>query len=72
MFKWLSSKLTNSYKEVPLFFVTFDLNKFKENGAEGSCVAKLHPNIKDEYVKQQLNDLIDYIRENYDMEELSK
>jgi hypothetical protein len=72
MLNWLSKKFTNSYNEVPLFFVTFNLNKFKESGAKGSCETKLHPSIKDEYVKNQLNELIDYIREKYDMEELSK
>jgi hypothetical protein len=72
MIKWFSSKLTNSYNDVPLFFATFNLNKYKEHGAKGSCIVRLHPSIKDEYVKNQLNNIIDYIRENYDMEELSK
>jgi hypothetical protein len=71
MFKLLASKLTNNYNNVPLFFVTFNLNKFKEDGAKESCEIKLHPAIKDEHVKEQLNSLIDYIRENYDMEKLS-
>jgi hypothetical protein len=72
MFKSLTSKLTNNHNDVPLFFVTFNLNKFKENGTKGSCEIKLHPSIKDEHVEEQLKSLIDYIRENYDMEELVK
>ncbi len=71
MIKSLKSKLTNNYNEIPLFWVTFNLNKYKENGAKGSCNLKLHPLLKDEHIKNQLNDLVDYIRENYDMEELS-
>jgi hypothetical protein len=72
MFKSLANKLTNNLNEVPLFFVTFNLNKFKESGSKSSCEVKLHPSIKDKYVVNQLNNLIDYIRDNYDMEKLSK
>lgn len=67
MFKRTTSKLTNNYNVVPLFFVTFNLNKFKECEGKGSCDVKLHPSIKDKYVVNQLNSLVDYIRRNYDM-----
>ncbi len=70
MIKWLGNKLTNNNNEIPLFWVTFNLNKYKENGAKGSCNLKLHPLLKDEYIKNQLNNLVDYIRDHYDMEEL--
>jgi hypothetical protein len=72
LLKWVTGKLTKGYNEVPLFYVTFNLNKYKENGTKGSCDVKLHPSISDEHVKEQLNSLIDYIRDNYDMEKLSK
>lgn len=73
MFDFLSRKYTNDYKEVPLFYVTFDLNKYKTEGEKGSCELKVHPSLKeDKFIKEQLNGLIDHIRENYDMEELSK
>ncbi|MED3562361.1 hypothetical protein [Bacillus xiapuensis] len=72
MFKQLTSKLTNNYNDVPLFYVTFNLNKYKENGVKGSCDLRIHPELKDEYIKNQLNNLVVYIRENYDMEKLSK
>ena len=73
MYKGLMKKLTNDFNDVPLFYVNFNLNKYLKNGAKGSCVAKVHPTLtEDEYIKNQLNDLIDYIRDNYDMEELSK
>lgn len=72
MLEKLTKKFTNNFNEVPLFYVTFNLNKFKTKGISGSCDIKLHPEIKDEVVKNKLNELVDYIRSNYDMEELSK
>lgn len=70
MLNKLSKKLTSNYSDVPLFYVSFNLNKYKQDGEKGSCDLKLHPSIKDEYVVNQLNDLVDYIRKNYDMDEL--
>ena len=69
MFKWLSNKLTKNYNNVPLFWVNFNLNKYQQNGAKNSCIVKIHPELKDDkYIIESLNNLIDYIRENYDME----
>lgn len=73
MFQKLIKKATKDYKDVPLFFVNFDLIKYREKGAKGSCYAQLHPALKDDpYIKEQLNGVIDHIRENYDMEKLTK
>lgn len=69
----ISKKITNNFKEVPLFYVTFDLNKYKEKGEKGSCDLKLHPQLKDDpFIMEQLNGVVDHIRKNYDMEDLSK
>jgi hypothetical protein len=69
MFKWL----TKGYTRVPLFWVEFNLQKYNQHGTEGSCVAKIHPTLKeDDYVRVTLEQVIDYIRENYDMKKLSK
>lgn len=66
-------KLTRDYHEVPLFYVTFDLNKYQKEGEKGSCDLKLHPNFKDDaFIVNQLNGLVDHIRKNYDMEKISK
>lgn len=35
MIKSLKSKLTNNYNEIPLFWVTFNLNKYKEKWSKG-------------------------------------
>lgn len=73
LFTWLSKKLTKNYTEVPLFWVIFDLQKYKENGSKNSCIANLHPELKnDEYIISKINDIVGYIRDNYDMEKISK
>lgn len=73
MFNYLTRKLTKNHTEVPLFWVEFNLNKYNEFGAKNSCVAKIHPELAhDIFIQCQLNDTIDYIREHWDMEKLSK
>jgi hypothetical protein len=73
MFKWLSRILTSNYNKVQLFYVSFNLYKYEQYGAKGSCDLKIHPVLKnDEYVISTLNSLVCYIREKYNMEELSK
>lgn len=73
MFNKIIKKLTNNYTEVLLFWVTFNLNKYNQDGAKNSCILKIHPELKnDKYIKNTLNNLVDYIRDNYDMEKLSK
>lgn len=71
MFDYLSKILTKNYDAIPLFFVTFDYNKYKKYGIKGSCDLKVHPVLKDdEYIKKTLNDLVDYIRKTQDMENI--
>lgn len=73
MFKYISKKLTKNYEDVPLLYIMFNLNKYKSVGKRGSCELRLHPSLKDdEFIVKQLDDVVDYIRENYDMENLSK
>ena len=67
----ITNLLTKNKTQIPLLYVTFDYKKFKESGKVGSCMANVHPVIaKDEHIKQSINDLIDYIRDNYDMEDM--
>lgn len=67
----LSKMFTNDYKEIPLFYVTFNLEKYLKEGEKGSCDLKLHPCLRDdESIIEQLNGLVDHIRKNYDMEKL--
>lgn len=71
MFKSISKKLTKNNKEIPLLYIMFDLEKFQSQGEKGSCVLNLHPSLReDEILVEQLNSLVDHIRENHDMEKL--
>jgi hypothetical protein len=73
MINWLTKLLTKSYNEIPLFWINFNLNKFKQYGIKNSCAIRMHPEFKgDEYLKCELNKIVDYIRNAYDMEKISK
>lgn len=67
----LKRLLTKNKTSIPLIWVEFNYKKFRKSGKKGSCVAKTHPMIReDTYIKQTIENLIDYIRDNYDMEEV--
>lgn len=69
--KFLSKLLTKNRTQIPLFYVTFDYKKFEVEGKINSCVCNAHPLIKDdEHIIQSINELVDYIRDNYDMSEM--
>lgn len=68
----LLKKLTKDYTEIPLLWVMFDYQKYQQS-VEGSCMLHIHPDLgEDEKLKQMLNDVVDYIRDNYDMERFTK
>ena len=57
--------------KVPLLWITFNWKLFKEHNAKGSCMCNIHPCLKDdEHIISIMNELCDYIRENYDMEKI--
>lgn len=63
--------LTKNRSNIPLLHVTFDYNKFKKDGSANSCILSVHPAIRnDECIKKSLNDVVDYIRDNYNMEDM--
>lgn len=69
MFKFL----TKNYTRVPLLDISFNLRKYEKYGAKNSCTLSVHPNLRDdESIKSMLNEVVDYIRDNYDMDKLSK
>lgn len=73
MLKKIAKKLTGNYREVPLFYATFDLEKHQESGPKNSCVLKVHPELKDDKeLMRKMEEMIDHIRANHDMEKLSK
>lgn len=71
---WIVKLMTKNYTQVPLFVVDFDYKKFAEEGKPGSCMATfVHPDLRDdEFLKRQLQEAIDYIRDNYNMEKIVK
>ena len=69
--KLLTRLLTKNLQRVPLLRIGFNMKLFKEDGAKGSCMCVIHPILKDdEHIKTTLDELCDYIRENYDMEKV--
>lgn len=71
MIKPITRLLTKNLQRVPLLRIDFNMKKFKENGAKGSCMCVIHPVLKDdEHIIKTMNGLCDYIREKYDMEKL--
>lgn len=65
--------LTKDFTKIPLFRIDFNLKKYEETGPKDTCTAHIHPSLKkDEHIEKTLRDLIDYIRDNYDMDELTK
>lgn len=68
----ITNLLTKNRTQIPLLYITFDYKKFKEFGKVGSCMSNVHPVIaNDDNIKLKLNELIDYIRDNYDMNKIS-
>ena len=63
--------LTKNFTKVPLLQVTFDYKLFKTHGKTGSCMLNIHPVLADDYeLKVRLNEVVDHIRENYNMEDI--
>lgn len=71
LFDFLKNKLTRNQIEIPLLYVNFDYKYYLKYGKAGSCDLVVHPLLKDdEYIKETLNNLVDYIRNNHRMEEM--
>lgn len=69
--KLFTRLLTENLQRLPLLRIDFNMKKFRENGAKGSCNCVLHPVLaKDKHIIETMNELCDYVRENYDMERL--
>jgi len=66
--KLLTRLLTNNLQNIPLLRIDFNMELFKAKGKEGSCMCILHPVLKDDaYIIRIMKDLCDYIRDNYNM-----
>lgn len=70
--RWIRHK-TKNLTEIPLFTMTFDYCKYKSHGKKDSYMFYAHPNIaNDEFVKSKLQEVVDYIRDNYDLDIFTK
>lgn len=53
------------------FLYDIDYRKYKKHGKENSCTFHCLPEIaNDEFVKNRLSDVVDYVRDNYDLDEM--
>lgn len=67
---WLCRK-TKNLTQIPIFYMTFDYKKYKMYGKENSCEFHCLPEIaNDEFVKNRLSEVVDYVRDNYDLDEV--
>ena len=65
---WIRHK-TKNLTRIPLFTMTFNYRKYKADGKKDSCMFYTHPDIaKDEFVKSKLQEVVNYIRDNYDLD----
>jgi hypothetical protein len=65
---WIRYK-TKNFTRIPLFTMVFDYRKYKQDGKPGSCTFYAHPDIaQDEFVKEKLGEVVDHIRDNYDLD----
>ena len=65
---WIRHK-TKNLTRIPLFTITFNYRKYKADGKKDSCMFYTHPDIaKDEFVKSKLQEVVDHIRDNYDLD----
>ena len=65
---WIRHK-TKNLTRIPLFTMTFNYRKYKADGKKDSCMLYAHPDIaKDEFVKSKLQEVVNYIRDNYDLD----
>lgn len=77
MFKRLCNfcirRKTKNLTRIPLFTMVFDYRKYKQDGKPGSCTFYAHPEIaRDEFVKEKLCEVVDHIRDNYDLDIFTK
>ena len=53
--------------------MTFDYRKYKAQGKKDSCTMHCYPDIaNDVFVKEKLQEVVDYIRDNYDLDIFTK
>lgn len=70
--RWIRCK-TKNLTRIPLFMMTFNYRKYKADGKKDSCMFYAHPDIaNDEFVRGKLQEVVNYIRDNYDLDIFTK
>ena len=64
MFKWLFKKQKH------ILSIYLDVEKCKKDKSKNNCNIYLAKSIADDKLKQKINELVDYIRENHNLEEV--
>ena len=65
--------LTYKKRKIPLVYINFNYPKYMADGVKGSCVCSIHPDLAhDENLVSMLNEIVDYVRNNYDMRQLTE
>ena len=68
--EWLKKWLTDGFTKVPLLSISINLKFFKKYGTKYSCTCRVNKLFKNDwYIKRTMEDLCEYIRKNYNMED---
>ena len=63
--------LTKGKRCVPLIYINFNYQKYMQEGVSESCICSVHPDLAhDEKLITMMNEMVDYVRDNYDMNKL--
>jgi hypothetical protein len=62
--------LTYNFTRVPILWIDFNYQLYKKK-EKGSCMLRIHPSLEnDQLILDTMNELVDYIRKNYNMKGL--
>ena len=63
--------LTKGKRCVLLIYINFNYQKYMQEGESCSCICNVHPDLAhDEKLITMMNEIVDYVRDNYDMNKL--
>lgn len=70
---WWLKKKTKNFTQIPFFAVLFNFEKYVNSGEKGSCDIMIHPDLEEDFLlESMIRDCVDYIRDNYDMENFTR
>ena len=70
IYKIWTNICTKKKTQIPLFYVTFNYNKYKDNEVK-NCMTHMHPLLKDDLeIMRKIQEIVDLIRSKYNMEDI--